>query len=363
MNSAKIRTDILLTSRTVYREAKAVILYRAQLVRIRSEGVLLTGAILKSRIPIYEGPYSKLCIMTHEMVDPDGVNDSTTSEEKWDFYVPGKDLDHFYRRFMGEDNPLVSPRSLYQTIHTVTLWSPFGEGDPFINLVENQRRLLKPCREILRGLKDFAITGDYVDVDEGLATAVAEEVRQEDTPSGQEFLDELNRIKEAGNRAWRAGQTQAAFDFWCKGLNWSERMAARTEEWAAMRTDNGDGFTHAVVQAVFQLLNNQLAAFNLQLRQLPNVNYAMATYLLQAIISTYNTSTKLAVDYGAPGWGPDRAQAAKMSYRAAVGIRLAGGQPQLGYQLIDRALLLAPDDAQVRREYQEYMRLRRAGGP
>lgn len=243
------------------------------------------------------------------------------------------------------------------TDHTVTLRNPFGPGRRYMGLAGTQRRLLEPYRRHLRGFGAFSVRSRGTDLDKALARAVEEQVRREVVPSPQEFLGELNRLKEQGNELFRAGNAVDAGEYWCRALSLMQRVVSSRKAWPTMRAAGGVGYAEAVTGVVFQLISNRMAADVRVIRTMPRPDGDVLAHMLGSILQGAAMSGGVGEIFGVPGWEPDPAQEAKIGYRVAVGVRLAGGPLDVGHGFISRALEKAPDDAQIRREKEEYMRL------
>lgn len=239
--------------------------------------------------------------------------------------------------------------------------------EPFFNEPGTQERLLASFRAKLRGIENVKITG----VEESLASAVKEEMAQDEWTDAQAVLAELQTAKQRGNDFFKAKELRAASQAWEEAVNDIERMH-QSSSWKTLVTKGDISFVNAMVELYFLMCLNithvQLTGIDRPIRGYPSAHNS------PVYLSLAEQQIERVVNARKPNWWkkdhtwePSDAQLAKLLFRQAMCEKadaVMNREPNImvdAINTLDMARQIVPDDAAIKRErermYSEYERM------
>ncbi|KAF2801479.1 uncharacterized protein BDZ99DRAFT_577608 [Mytilinidion resinicola] len=207
--SHKIETQILRVSKTVHKEAKAVMLRTNRFVRVTSRGVLLTRIVLDRQLLIWTGRGNELRFngyMMHHVIQRT-CDRGFPQPPFFDFILLASDLDIFLRgltRSHFVESPCFS--DLCEADQVLNL-IPFPEEDsPSIGLYES---LLRPYRTHLCGFPRFTLEC-HATLGQGITVEVANNIWDEE----QRVVAELRYLEQVSDAYHHAGAWTQSSPIW-----------------------------------------------------------------------------------------------------------------------------------------------------
>ncbi|KAG6363961.1 hypothetical protein INS49_009064 [Diaporthe citri] len=180
-----IHTNILLTSRHVFQEARNVII-GAQLVQVITCGGkhqdLRTGAAMEDRIPTFHTRYRHFCLLKHIM-DENYLSESWQGHDDISYIIRKDDLSRFCRGLFVLDPVRCDTPTLDPNIsHCLVMVDPEARlraGPAHVSMtVPSHKYLFQIYQKVLRGCEDFWISAhSSVEPDRDFMNDMAEKIR------------------------------------------------------------------------------------------------------------------------------------------------------------------------------------------
>ncbi|KAI7779785.1 hypothetical protein LA080_000382 [Diaporthe eres] len=182
-------TNILLTSRQVFQEARNVLI-GAQLVQVVTHGSKLqdlrTGAAMEDGIPMFHTRYRHFCLLKHIM-DENYLSESWRGHDDISYIVRRDDLSRFCRGIPKLDPVRCGTPTLDPNIsHRLVMVDPEARlraGPVRLSMtVPSHKRLFQIYHKVLRGCQDVWISAhSSVEPDRGFMDDMVEKIRSGNT--------------------------------------------------------------------------------------------------------------------------------------------------------------------------------------
>lgn len=344
-------TAILLANRQIYHEAKDVMLRQNQFVCIFMINIHVRK--FPGRLIVHNTKFAAQDLIVRKFRGAVMSYYITGERPSWycgidpyNLIILARDLDRFLRVLVGPENDL--PSLCTDSEHLIILEDPFGiSTDAKYDLVKNQKSLLQPFQNHLRGFIDVKIQGN---VDKELAKTVQQEIANEELPNPDVFLEEVMHLKDKGNEFFREGNLDDALRM-CIWGNFMLRRLRRHQLWWHFRRKFGVDFLNSLAQLHFTLHSN-IGQYRLQ--GMHEIQGADRGAKLLAVSGRVKRSAQRAMAGRkfSMTWQPSAPEKATVIFRSAQAARFAG-ELAPAQELIRRALYLQPNDLSIRREARE----------
>lgn len=185
-------------------------------------------------------------------------------------------------------------------------------------------------------------------VQSSLASAVAKEVKQEQTQDPQDLLREMLRMKDLGNTYFKDNNSTMASETWSKALLKLMRLL-RGGLWSRMKAESPESWSNSITEIFFQL-NTNLATNTLRkMREVEKTDVELAG---QYAGSVYNAAqnASMAHEMFGTSWRASTSQQAKMCYQIACAHRIARDEIDVAEQCINLAIAKFPGNASFQQE-------------
>ncbi|ROW04306.1 hypothetical protein VSDG_00909 [Cytospora chrysosperma] len=349
-------TAILLANRQIYYEAKDVMLRKNQFIRIftcdiimpKIPGRIIVHTNFPTQDPIVKN--FKGAVMSYYIKGEHGLGCCNTAP--CNLIILARDLDGFLQSFVGPDNDL--PSLPTNSEHCIVLHDPFEiSTDTKYDLIKNQRVLLQPFQNHLRGFTQVKIQGK---VNKELAEIVMEEIKNEALPIPDVFLEEVTDLKNKGNTFFREGAFKDATRMWHWGI-FKLRRLRWSKLWSSIEEQFGVDFLDSLAELYFTLHNNMAQCCLQRMHELLNsvTDRTPELLIVLSVVNRVLQTAMLAGEWFGTTWQPSARQEAKAIFRCAQAARLAGKLTP-AQVLIEKALELQPNDQSLRREATEIRR-------
>ncbi|KAF2450370.1 hypothetical protein P171DRAFT_426764 [Karstenula rhodostoma CBS 690.94] len=231
--------------------------------------------------------------------------------------------------------------------------------EPFFNEPGTQEKLLAPFRAKLRGVENIKITG----VEPSLASAVKEDIAQDEWIDAQTVLSDLRAVKQSGNDYFKANELRAASQTWEEAVNDIERIH-QSSSWKNLCVQGDTAFIDAVVELYFLMCLNithvQLSGIEKPIRGYPRTHHAhiylsLAEQQIDRVMNSRQPNW-WKQDYA---WEPSDAQLAKLLFRQAMCRKadsLLNGEPVgmiEAIRTLELARQMVPEDVAIKREVEK----------
>ncbi|EAT90819.1 hypothetical protein HBI56_216340 [Parastagonospora nodorum] len=365
---------ILRTNKDVYREAYDVMVKTNRFVRLTSARGLPIILLLQSiRVPIVTSDKAKveqfkgyvLALRIGSTVPPNTPQDDLEISQPCSVMILHRDMGWLCQALSDGDAHRKGFSLVVQISIDVApaLIEPLPIGH--VTFLQDffsettQATLLAPFRTLLRGLQNIKVQGH---VNEDLALAVQDEIKQDRWSDPEKVLADLVAAKENGSSLFKQQNGGDAYLAWADAAVDIDKILA-SGAWPALVRRGGKHFVSQLAELYF------LLRLNLAFIQIANIqeNPGMAFYaaiIAEESLNSAARSTKKSHWMEGYKYRPSIQHLAKLRYRFAVLIRLKRepGTADRALMYIDAALQLQPGDASIMKERDSILVWLQSGG-
>lgn len=338
-----VQPSILAVNRQIHAEAKDVLHREIKFVKFAATMEIPNIHVLKSLIKNKRAP-----VFTMDRTAIDRFNGHVVSytfvqhftelpNSTFCCLVSHRDLDLFCRAISNAETAI--PGFWSEVTHTITVCAPYQV--PLSAVKSQQEMLLAPLRRHLRGLQTVLVQGE---VDEALATAVADQLTSYVIEDPEILLDRLRALKAAGIAYFMQGDSRLCSESWSRACM-EIRRARGGAMWATLASvpDFARDLTELYFVLNLNLSQNTIKDMDGSLNH-PELAPRQAITSLLALRNAY---------HGLAGckmyWQPSDAQMAKLWFRKSKTHRLSNDYAD-AFEAIERAENLLPDDPVIQEE-------------
>ncbi|CAG9994432.1 unnamed protein product [Clonostachys byssicola] len=340
-----VQTSILAVNRQIHTEAKDVLYREIKFVRFGATmevpNIHVLKSLVKNRcVPVFTMDKNVVGRFSGHVLSYTLVQHLTELPcSSFSCLITHRDLDLFCRA-LGHAEAAI-PGFWSAVSHTITMCAPYQIPPSAAKI--HQETLLAPLRRHLRGLEDVVVQGE---VDEALATAVADQLKSYVIEEPEVLLEKVRALKEAGTVYFRQGDSRLCSESWSRACNEIRRVRGGAM-WATLVSD--PEFVRDLAELYFilniNLSQNTIKDMDGSLFH-PELAPRQASMSLLALRNAYQ---------GLAGckmyWQPSDAQMAKLLFRKAKTHRLSNDYAD-AFETIELAENLLPDDEAIQEEKQ-----------
>jgi len=355
-------TAILRTNKDIYREAYDVMVKTNRFVRLTStRGLPIKLLVQGIRVPIVTYDKAKverfkgyvLALRVGSTVSANTPQDDRETSDPCSLMMLHRDMGWLCQALSDGDAHRKGFSLVVQiSIHVApALIEPLPIGhatflqDFFSETT--QATLLAPFRTLLRGLQNIKVQGH---VNEDLARAVQEEIKQHRWSDPEKVLADLIAAKETGSNLYKQFNGGDAYIAWADAAVDIDKIVA-SGAWPDLVKRGGQSFVSRLAEMYFLLRLNMVHI------QIANImeNPGMAFYAAIIAEDSLNSAARsIKKNHWMEGYKyrPSIQHLAKLRYRYAVLIRLKHepGTADRALMYIDAALQLQPGDPAIMKE-------------